>query len=417
MIPLPDMLVLDFFEWIKVEFIREQRDVDVLDIILDTKHSYELERYSKNYLAVRRVRHPFKNLLHRFIDSHYFDECLSRCDMINNLLRPFNQDFNNWTRIYPENLWRFLDECYHCRRCYKYLDEFLYECGGFEQNNFASEDIHPYDLACYVRNLIQNGNRDSKTQSFMQTLNIDFTVEIDFLEWLIKEKNAPMNISQMPIEVFEDLVNEYQQITNTREQTKQKLIKSFKQSDNDTFARKLLAVMPFNIAKKAQSLGYVYDRYSNRRIHYRCVILPLGTDEELMIYKTFIKKSWKDLHLMSGNFLDIYYSEVDYGKSGYEILNTLSYMPKNLAGKLPCIVLWKDDMSQARSIHIGRLGKEDIFEVFSKIVSLIEQETPVDKIVKEAAKVRSLCLKRGRPTHTQLINIIGSHNNVKQTFV
>jgi len=414
MMPLPDMLVLDFCEWIKTEVVNEQRGVDVLDIILDIDHSNELERYAENYLVIGRRRHPIKNLLHRYIDSRYFDECLRHCDMLSDLQRSLFQDHRNRNRVHPEELWRFFDECHRCRRCYKHFDRFLYECGGLDNSSFVNENIHPYDLARYVRNVVQSRHHDPHALEFMQVLNIDFTTEISFLEWLINEKNVPMKITQMPLEIFEDLVNEYQQVTNSKEKTKFKLIKSFKQSDSDSFTKKLLAVMPHNTAKKAQDLGYVYDRYSDRKIPYRCIILPLGTDDELRIYKDFIKKSWKDLHLMSGDYLDIYYSEVDYGKSGYEILNTIRYLPKNITGKLPCIVLWQDDMSQARSIHIGRLSREDIFEVFSKIVSQIEQETPIDKLVKEAEKVCSMCLKRGAPT--QLVNILGSYNTVTQTF-
>ena len=100
--------------------------------------------------------------------------------MMNNSLRSFLQVFKNHNQIHSEDLWRLFDECHRCRRCYKYLDRFLYECGGFEQNAFVSNDIHPHDLAMYVRNLVRNANHDSQPQACMQTLNIDFTDEISF---------------------------------------------------------------------------------------------------------------------------------------------------------------------------------------------------------------------------------------------
>ena len=105
---------------------------------------------------------------------------------------------------------------------------------------------------------------------------------------------------------------------------------------------------------------------------------------EMKEYKDLIEKHWTDLHHLSGNYLDIYYTNVDYGKSGYEIMNRMNFIPDRLKTKAPIIVIWDTDLSKAQGIDINRLNNADIFEVIRSIVNSIQNKYELDEIVKEA---------------------------------
>jgi len=402
---LPNMMVLDFCEWLKRKFSvdfesYESQELDVLDLILDEEFNSCLRRYAEEYL---KNNSTIKSLLHQFIDSMEFDECLEHCN-----LRCFDKGY----RFEPKDLYWYFYECCNCKSCYKYFDKFIrnIEIGNYNNDTYYNE-VSPYDLADYVRYSI--GNSTPQTINFMNVLEIDLTIEIDFLEWLIRTENKPINISLMPLEIFENLVTKYQSDCCKDDKAKQKLIKAFKQSDSNRLAQKLKAVLSYDTERKAKSLGYIVERYSDRKIPYKCIILPLGTKKSSREYQRLIKDFWYDLHYMSGDLLDIYYSEVDYGKSGYEIANALSYMPQHFKGKLPGIALWQDDMKKALNIHIGSLNSSDVFAVISKIVELIQANTPFETIVKESECEGMNIREKERPIQSTVIN--GDNNSVNQT--
>ena len=385
---LPDMMILDFCEWLKnkVASENEGQEFDVLDLILDETHNSRCKRYAEEYLGTDG--RSIKILLHRFIDSIEFDECLNRC-------HPFS--VGKWRErhhICPEEFRMFLHECFHCGRCEKYFDKFLRKTENSSQDFWPDGRISPRDLVHSVRHLIEQGDQP-QTLQFMVALNADFSAEIDFLEWLIHTKRKAIKIEQMPLGVFEKLVSEYQQDCDKDDTVKQKLIQAFKQSDSDILAKKLQTFLPHGTVEKVKSLGYIIGRYSNRKIPYRCAILPLkSTSDE---YVNFIETYWDDLHHMSADFLDIYYSETDYGKSGFEIMNQLCFIPKYFRGKVPCIVLWQDDMSKARSVETRELDNKDIFMVVRKIVESIQAKMRFEQIIQEAEKMSKDCRDMKRP--------------------
>jgi len=396
-------MVLDFCEWLtkKVEYDSKQREFDIYDLILNEEYNSRLVKYAEEYLA--KSEYSIKGLLHRFIDSNEFDECLHHCHSY------FQESRQRRHRLYPDDLRMLLRECYHCGRCDKYFDKFLRNIGETDQDTLFNSQISPWDLANNIRYSLEHESKPQLMQ-FMTVLNIDLSIEVDFLEWLIQTRGEKIEIDIMPLNVFEELASKYQKDCSKDERDKQKLIKAFKQSDNNVLSRKLLSILPRSTAKKAQSLGYIVDRYSNRHIPYRCVILPLAADSKE--YKDLIEKRWYDLHHMSGDFLDIYYSKTDYGKSGYEIVNRLNYIPHHLSSRLPSIVLWQDDMSKAEGIDISRLDNTDIFEVISEIVALIQANMPFKTIIQEAGKVSEKCRDKDRAITNNTVNVNGNNYGI-----
>jgi len=134
-----------------------------------------------------------------------------------------------------------------------------------------------------------------------------------------------------------------------------------------------------------KSLGYIYDRYSNAEIPFRCFFLPLASNSEG--FKNFINDNWLDLHAMSSDYLDIFYSEEDFGNSGYAIKNNMRTLPKDLPEKLPCLVIWQDSLQHAQAIDIEGLLDNELVSLIAKIVDLIKTDNSLNQIVLEARKM------------------------------
>ena len=73
---LPDMIIIDFCEWLNNVLSVRHDDLDFYDLMLDEKNHHVLEEYADEYLHFQRYRSTIKKLLHRFIDSEEFDQCL-----------------------------------------------------------------------------------------------------------------------------------------------------------------------------------------------------------------------------------------------------------------------------------------------------------------------------------------------------
>lgn len=117
---------------------------------------------------------------------------------------------------------------------------------------------------------------------------------------------------------------------------------------------------------------------------YKCIlILREYTKEE---NKKLFSDSWKDLNALSADYLDIYYTSTLTESSGYEISNSLRYLPDNLKGQAPMIVIWKDSLKKAEGIRIDGLNNEGIVSVIECIVGSIKENKNLAQIVKEADK-------------------------------
>ena len=277
----------------------------------------------------------------------------------------------------------------------KYSREYLAE-GGFklELKNLWGPPISDERLADSTR-FILTSRKEPRLTNFMRATNLNLFIEIDFLEWLMISKNKPINLQKMPLQVFEGLVDEFCAIERKHSDEKKTLIKAFKQTDPVALARKLLAVLTNSQSNKMKSLGYIYDRYSNHSIPYKCLFLSLAANAES--FKSFINKYWIDLNNLSGDHLDIYYSEQELGKSGYEIRNDIKSIPKYLPGKLPCIVLWGENMSSAKVIDIKGLSDENLVRLISVIVDLIKVKTPFNMIIERADNMSKEFVNLERP--------------------
>lgn len=367
---LPDYIVMDFCEWLKHlrkkpyyfdEFNKYGKDA--LRI-----HQDEFVRLAKKYIE---EMHSVRGILHKFIDSNEFKqvcekEMLDHYDLDDISHGDFNSLLNS-----NELLNVFQNFCDR---------EYLGASGYRGGQSYLTPDFLIDSLLYYM---------DYRSfEIYFKDYTIgkdDFCLEVDFLEWLLIYNGEKIDLSKMPLSEFEKLVDEYCTQINCSSRDREKLINSFKHSDVESFGGNLLRVLRRREARKLKSLRYIYDRFTNDLIPYRCIILPYGSESDK--FKDLITNFYYDLNSMSDNYLDIYYSIGDLEKSGYEIKNNIQSFPKSLSEKLPCVVLWEHDMKKAQTIDIVDLTNKELVRLMAIIVDLIKAEKPFDLIVKEATKV------------------------------
>lgn len=379
---LPDMIIIDFCEWLKKFIKLERDDVDFLDLMLDEKYARDLQKYASYFL--QQYEPSIKSILHQFIESEYFDKSLDKCDRI--LKEHFDFSYDMWAD-YELIHYVFHEGCFD-KSFYQFYKVTVCNMKHANKGNRVL-NVKPEELVDSSCFLFSHANSNSWIQEekqwvmhFMNRLDIDLHIESDFLEWLIKTNGEAIDIRKMPLSVFESIAEQFQVECNKSKKDKEKLIRSFKQKDLISVSMKLLTILPFKTAKRAKDLGYIVERYQDKSIPFKCFIMPLQAESKE--YKDLIEKHWADLHHLSGNYLDIYYTDVDYGKSGYEIMRRMNFIPDRLKTKAPVIVIWDTDLSKAQGIDISRLNNADIFEVIRGVVNSIQNKYELDKVVKKA---------------------------------
>lgn len=400
---LPDMIIIDFCEWLKKKLVAKQCNYDFLDLMLDEEYRSALRKYAKEYLYVQRYLKATKRLLHRFIDSDDFEQCFSHRERfidygyfdITDLLHHIH-----YARI-ENGLHNFIEKEYG--RQITVQDIVYYEFA--QEREIESSQLA--DSTSYVFSHARSGGREKKwVLQLMNRANLELDIEVDFLEWLIQTSGEPIDFRKMPMKTFELLASKFQIECSKTENEKRKLIKSFKQTNYIVLSEKLATVLPSNTAKRAKDLGYIFCRYQDKRIRFKCFIVPLQADADE--YIDLMENRWYDLHYLSGDYLDIYYSKTDYGKSGYQIANQMSLIPNSLKTKAPIIVLWENHLEDAQGIDISRLDNIAMFEVIRCIVNSIRDGQNIDQIVKEANQMSKKLRDEQRPVNRNTLTIGGN---------
>ena len=108
----------------------------------------------------------------------------------------------------------------------------------------------------------------------------------------------------------------------------------------------------------------------------------LGVEgSEYLDLKSFIERYWNDLDKMSGNKLDIFYAVKELEETGYSIKKYFN-LDNIYINQIPCIAIWEQIIREARYISIKDLESKELFEVFSDIVTAIEEGKKIDEICK-----------------------------------
>lgn len=232
---LPDIIVLDFCEWLKFSVISDYQDFDLLDLLLDEKNRHQLNKYAEAFLC--QYTPSIKGILHQYIESRHFDESFKRCT------KYFNRR-NNCNLFFPcdEGM---VHDYFHVGEFDRSLTEYIKDAYKDLEANIYYKKIQPYELAVSASYLFANARRDDRSSiiSFMNNVELNLDLEIDFLEWLINNNSKYIDIHKMPLKTFEIVVDKFLLDCDKSNKDKQKLIKSFKQTDFEILLQKLTSAL------------------------------------------------------------------------------------------------------------------------------------------------------------------------------
>lgn len=329
---IPDIIIIDFCEWLKQQ-IETDHTVDSISYIIKRENARALERFVKIYLTTSSS----------------------------------NEDDNNYN------------------------------------NSRNTSNIDAHTIICYLIELFSKNpetvsniyHSEANFMSCLINMKSDRCIEVDFLEWLIDNVKKTMNFDQISDKEFKILAEDFCSDCHKSDEEMQKLISSFRRSNKYVLADKLKKLVPVKTFSKAKDLGYIWGRYYNSNVKYKCLVIPLQRD--IKTYVEFIEKSRDDLHELTNNYLDIYYSKSDYTHSGFQTLKRLHYLSDNLKTRAPAIIIWEDRIVNAKSICISDLDNNELFKVIEQIVNDIREHMTINEIVEDTNMFIKKLLEEKRP--------------------
>ena len=416
---LPDMIVLDFCIWLNEKISSSNSNRASL---IDALSSDRLSSYAETFLSEYRYKsNPLRSLVIGFLESEEFHFLESGPD-------PFEYWEHLPGRLRKQYESHVMRQSKNDRRRFALEESFHYyllRCS--EQYSREGYNISPYDLAkntldyFYNRsNSPNNTSYDSGFMAFMMNTRNEVAVEINFMEWILEQKTS-MSFETMPSEVFEQMLEKYAHETGISSEETMRIKNDYYNTGWATVFRRIQRWFSLNGKRPQRSLAYVMDRYLSKRARYNCIILPLADKESKKQFRDIINDEWKNLNSLSGDTLDIYYSETEIGETGYDIAMKLRYLPNRLRKTAPSIILWKDSIEEAKAIPTGRLNAKQIYEVFETIVQQIEADKEIDTIIQEACNTVKKQHELNHGVTNYNIhgdgNVVGDQNNVKTTVV
>ena len=425
---LPDIIVLDFCIWLSEhkECNNSSNGMSFLDALSDD----QLSSYAQSYLRHRRFDNehgklPFRTMIEGFLSSEEFrmleDNSLWKHHwyLAQDRMRKMYKDKSK-DRFVADYAIFLIEEAFH-----HYLFSFFDQAKEMKMN---LNDISSHHLAeytkYYLRDCMQSTDIGIK-KPFVMNLMIEshheVANEINFLEWVIQTEHSKSSFKCMPPEVFNKLLDEYEKETGKDEKEISKLREDYYQIGWTTIFKRIQCWFRLQGNRPERDLAYVMERYLSRRAKFNCIILPLADKKNRKLFNTLITDQWKNLNDLSGDALDIYYSETDIGKTGYDIAMRLQALPDSLRKTAPCIIVWKETIAEAKSISIDGLDTDQIRNTIQTIVQQIEEGKELVFIIEEAKKAVKQQQELNHGVTNQYIggigNIVGDTVTTKNTIV
>lgn len=412
---LPDIVVLDFCIWLSENVKRHKYDDTSL---LDDLSVDRLTPYASDFLMERRHdMPPFRAIASGFLSSEELKSLEDNSHFVNDFASANQRNLERSIGDLPhktqweERIRYELEGAFHFYLvgCFRRDME---QCRGYD-------NIDPRHLADYTLYYLKSeeNSKMSANIKIMIDAGRDIADEVNFLEW-IGRRAGHLSVEKLPAEVMEELIAYYARDTGAGRDECEKLRRDYYQTGWSRIFDRIRRWVDFSHERTEQSLRDVLERYFYRRAEYNCIILPLADRRSCDEFTKLIRDHWRNLNDLSGDSLDIYYSETDIGKTGYDIAQRIRSLPANLMKEAPCIILWKDRIGEARAVSIDGLTADQIRRTIQTIVRQIEAGKDFDTIIKEAMITVDKQQELNNGVTNYHIegdgNVIGSNNLLRQ---
>lgn len=208
---------------------------------------------------------------------------------------------------------------------------------------------------------------------------------LEFLSWLHENHPSLDILANAPVAEIKDLAAEFCETfgySNSVSFSKD-VAKWLQGNAEPTIIQRLIDIGQLIKRKSGKSVDKVppFERY--KTISFHAVFLFLSAGD----FPKFIKTYWEDLNFLTGDYIDVYYSDDDAERkiSAFKTKNefrSLRIQPMSL----PAIILWQDTLKNACVISLERLSHDDIFDLVKLIVQKIQVGNSLSEIHQEAVK-------------------------------
>lgn len=215
---IPDMVVLDFLEWMNRAVLTDYHytDVDMWDLFFDEENAQMIYQRAEEYCHMRKQQ---------------------------------SQDLSNY-------------------KCCIYKNVSDLQANGLIDNvKELFKDYSKQEVKSPVFKQIVKG----------RSIEIDF---LEWIERNYCSNSGLLKIDLMPLEMFEEFANKFSFETGRDKSDVKKLVKLFKQSDPGTLEKRLYDLLPYESKYYKKNLKYISHRYLNEEGLHKCVILPLERDKQ-----------------------------------------------------------------------------------------------------------------------------------------
>jgi hypothetical protein len=218
---------------------------------------------------------------------------------------------------------------------------------------------------------MQNGSIEQRMNMVVQEKRL-LPQSLEFLEWLRNEKPNLRLPGSIPVEEFKKLALEFCNQKGYR--------------NGDDFAKEatnwIYGKGSWGIIHRIRELFGMKDSKSSFKNTHRGTGNPLDRYNGIRFhgvflmaksngYAGFIRKNWDDLNSMTGDWLDLYYSQDDLnGVNGYDSSKMFKSFQAT-ALQIPSLVLW-ENLSNPIFISLEGLMDSDIMEVVKHVVTCFQ---------------------------------------------
>lgn len=416
MLSIPNYQIVEFLDWLRIQLGGTMSKTELLDWVQRQKGEFMSENstllsLSREYLLYTRDKRRTRIWKKTAYDS----------------VKVIIDDFLEW--LQREYAWYRIEDTKRGWLSEEYLSYIRYNerFRPREQENEHNRiriDLSRYGLeneserlVRSTRELLSDKRKLKEVKSMLsrpegcvelmimypERYNIMLSDILNFFDW-IRNQYPELNLSgDIPFSKLINLVDEFCKNKKSPEANllKKQIKQMFKESRNSNFISKIREWFNNN-GNKTGERPNPFDRYSRVKFH-GMFLFPKGCAAQL---NKFIEESWQDLNSMTGEWIDIYYSEKDVkDRTCYDVRDNIKRFDKINNADLPAFIIWDNNFENTYPIPISDLENKKILTLIAHLVDSIRNDKSLPEVVDDGMNFIREELRKNEPNQINIQNM------------